>query len=131
MVVLVDEGKESQPSRRFRQAPPIPNNIRDNQASHSPRPHQQPMRFNGYDDESDAYPQSPRGASPYNNGPYSGGTNGNGVARATALDTLRQPRSRHRTQSPMMYDQRTMRSAASSVKDYANGPQASVESFAI
>jgi hypothetical protein len=126
MVVLVDE-KESQPSRRFRQAPPIPNNIRDNQNSHSIRSHQ-PMRFNGYDEESDAFAQSPRGTSPYSNGSH---TNGGGVARITALDALRQPRSPYRAQSPMTYDQRTMRSAASSVKDYAIGPQASVDSFAI
>jgi hypothetical protein len=125
MVVLVDEKESLHPNRRFRQAPPIPNNIRDNQMSQSPRSYQ-PTRYNGWDDDSSAF--SPRGGSPYANG-RNANSNGNGVARISALDALRQPQSPHRAQSP--YDQRVMRSAASSVKDYAMGPQASVDSFAI
>jgi hypothetical protein len=129
MVVLVDEKEHSQPSRRFRQAPPIPNNIRENQASPSLRSYQ-PARFNGYNDDSDAY--SARGGSPYASGRNTNGNGyGNGVPRMSALDALRQPQSPRRAQSPMVYDQRAVRSAASSVKDYGSGPQASVDSFAI
>jgi hypothetical protein len=120
MVVLVDEKEHSAPHRRFRQAPPIPNDIRGNNLTQSSRPYQTP-RFDDYGNDNSSYSQSSRGASPY--------ANGNGVSRH--LDALRNPSSPHRAQSPMSYDQRGLRSASSSVKDFVNGPQASVDSFRI
>ncbi|RYN66672.1 hypothetical protein AA0117_g11843 [Alternaria alternata] len=124
MVVLVDEKEHIAPHRRFRQAPPIPNDIRGNNLAQTSRPYQTP-RFDDFGNETSSYSQSSRGASPYTNG-YA---NGNGVSRH--LDALRNPSSPHRAQSPMSYDQRGLRSAGSSVKDYVNGPQASVDSFRI
>jgi hypothetical protein len=121
MVVLVDEKEHSAPHRRFRQAPPIPNDIRGNNLAQSPRSYHNP-RFDDYGNDNSSYSHSSRGgASPY--------TNGNGVSRH--LDALRNPSTPHRAQSPMSYDQRGLRSASSSVKDYVNGPQASVDSFRI
>ena len=107
MVVLVDEKEHIAPHRRFRQAPPIPNDIRGNNLAQTSRPYQTP-RFDDFGNETSSYSQSSRGASPYTNG-YA---NGNGVSRH--LDALR-----------------GLRSAGSSVKDYVNGPQASVDSFRI
>lgn len=124
MIVLVDEKEHITPHRRFRQAPPIPNDIRGNNLAQTSRPYQTP-RFDDFGNETSSYSQSSRGASPYANG-YA---NGNGVSRH--LDALRNPSSPHRAQSPMSYDQRGLRSAGSSVKDYVNGPQASVDSFRI
>jgi hypothetical protein len=119
MVVLVDEKEHSAPHRRFRQAPPIPNDIRGNNLAQPSRPYQTP-RFDEHSNDGSSYSPS-RGASPY--------ANGNGVSRH--FDALRNPSSPHRAQSPMSYEQRGIRSAASSVKDYVNGPQASVDSFRI
>ncbi|KAF1838574.1 hypothetical protein BDW02DRAFT_488716 [Decorospora gaudefroyi] len=121
MVVLVDEKEHAQPVRRFRQAPPIPNDIRDNR-SHTAWPYQatQPKDL---DTEDESY--SLRGSQSHTNG------HGNASGRVSALDALRQPASPRRAQSPMMYDQRHVRSGASSIRDYAIGPQGSVDSFAI
>lgn len=140
MVVLVDEKDHPHANRRFRQAPPIPNDIRGNSLATSPRPRNN-NRVSDYTDEN--RPHSSRGASPYSNGHshsngYSNGyshgngySNGNGVARVSAMDALRRPASPRTAQSPLNYDQRTMRSGSSSIKDYVNGPQASVDSFRI
>jgi len=121
---LLGQKEHIAPHRRFRQAPPIPNDIRGNNLAQTSRPYQTP-RFDDFGNETSSYSQSSRGASPYTNG-YA---NGNGVSRH--LDALRNPSSPHRAQSPMSYDQRGLRSAGSSVKDYVNGPQASVDSFRI
>lgn len=138
MVVLVDEKDHSQPNRRFRQAPPIPNDIRNNSIAASVRSHSNNTHYNDYSDEN-GYPS--RGASPYGNGHSNGNGNGhtnghingygNGVARASAMDSLRQPASPRRAQSPLAYEQRTMRSGPSSVKDFGNHYQGSVDSFRI
>jgi hypothetical protein len=119
MVVLVDEKEHSAQHRRFRQAPPIPNDIRGNNLAQNSRLYQTP-RFDEYGNDTSSYSPS-RGASPY--------ANGNGISRH--YDALRNPSTPIRAQSPMSYDQRGIRSAGSSVKDYVNGPQGSVESFRI
>ena len=127
MVVLVDEKEHSHPNRRFRQAPPIPNDIRGNSlAQQSPR--RQNGRLNDFD-ERDTY--SSRGPSPFMNMNGNGNSNGNGAARVSHLDALRNPSSPRRAQSPLTYEQRGAMSASSSIKDYMNGPQASVDSFRI
>ncbi|KAI4929356.1 uncharacterized protein J4E92_005020 [Alternaria infectoria] len=120
MVVLVDEKEHSAPHRRFRQAPPIPNDIRGNSLTGDRRPYQTP-RFDEYGNDTSSQRTPSRGASPY--------ANGNGVSRH--YDNLRNPSTPTRAQSPMTYDQRGIRSGASSVKDYVNGAQASVDSFRI
>ncbi|RMZ72194.1 Hisactophilin c49s mutant phototropin phy3 fusion [Pyrenophora seminiperda CCB06] len=123
MVVLVDEKEHLHANRRFRQAPPIPNDIRANSlAQHSPR--RQNGRPNEFD-ERDTY--SSRGPSPFMNFNGNGSTNGNGSGRVSHLDTLRNPSSPRRAQSPLVYAQRGLTSAHSSI----NGPQASVDSFRI
>jgi hypothetical protein len=126
MVVLVDEKEHSHPNRRFRQAPPIPSDIRGNSLATSLHPRTN-TRLSDYSDEN-AYPS--RGGSPLGNGRANGYSNGNGVARVSAMDDLRGPASPRRAQSPLTYDQRGMRSGASSVKGQING-QASVDSFRI
>ncbi|KAF1941260.1 hypothetical protein EJ02DRAFT_348222 [Clathrospora elynae] len=105
MVVIVDE-EQSQPSRRFRQAPPVSNDIRGKE----------------FEDQMD--PWSPRSSSlAY--------ANAHGGARHAALDTLRPPQSPCKSNSPMMHEQRALRSTASSIRDYASGYQGSTDSFAI
>ncbi|EDU50032.1 PAS-9 domain containing protein [Pyrenophora tritici-repentis] len=123
MVVLVDEKEHSHPNRRFRQAPPIPNDIRGNSlAQNSSR--RQNGRFNDFDDRDT---HSSRGGSPFMNGHG----HSNGAPRVSHLEALRNPSSPRRAQSPLAYEQRGLTSASSSVKDYFNGAQASVDSFRI
>ncbi|KAF1841649.1 uncharacterized protein K460DRAFT_170803 [Cucurbitaria berberidis CBS 394.84] len=109
MVVLVDE-KDAQPRRKFRTAPPVPIDIRRKQEQQNSRP------TSSGDDMDSLY--SAQIASQYPNGPGA-------TARNTAIDALRQPR------SPMMYDQRALRSESPNIKDYVNGREPSVDSFAI
>lgn len=120
MVVLVDEKDQAYSNRRFRQAPPIPSDIRSNSLAAYIQPRAN-TRLSDYSEEN-IYPS--RVGSPFGNG------RANGVARVSAMDNLRGPTSPHRAQSPLSYEQRAMRSGASSVKDYANGA-ASVDSFRI
>lgn len=108
MVVLVDEKDHSQPVRRFRQAPPVSNDIRSKRSQYN--------RFDGYDDDDDAFSMRGPGVTPY----------GTGIARNMTIESLRQPNSPR-----MMHDQRALRSASSSIKDYVNGREASTDSFAI
>ncbi|KAL6705869.1 hypothetical protein ACN47E_006329 [Coniothyrium glycines] len=126
MVVLVDEKEHAQPVRRFRQAPPIPNNIRA--TAQQPfegvtRPHTH-GRADGYEDEWDF--RFPRVASPL--AFHQGGAQ---QSRFMNGDPLRTPNSPRNGRSPMIYDQRAIRSANSSIKDYITGPQGSTDSFRI
>ena len=108
MVVLVDEKEHGQPLRRFRQAPPVSNDIRSKRSLNN--------RFDMFDDDSDMYPSRAPSATPYSTG----------TARNMTIESLRQPSSPR-----MMHDQRALRSANSSIKDYLTGRGASVDSFAI
>ena len=127
MVVLVDEKEHSHLNRRFRQAPPIPSDIRGNSlAQNSPR--RQNGRLSDFD-ERDTH--SSRGSSPFRNMNMNGNGGGNGAPRVSHLDALRNPSSPRRAQTPLSYEQRGITSASSSIKDYVNGPQASVDSFRI
>ncbi|KAJ4374217.1 hypothetical protein N0V83_002958 [Neocucurbitaria cava] len=146
MIVLVDEKEHAQPVRRFRQAPPVSNDIRAKYHDHPHNHHiypgqsqqqpqlnygsQRPSRRTSFDDDFDAPPYSPTThvSTQYTNG--NGNGNGNGPTRHLALDALRQPNGRAR--SPMINDQRAaIRSASASIKDYANSREPSVDSFAI
>ncbi|CAO2657285.1 Nn.00g034110.m01.CDS01 [Neocucurbitaria sp. VM-36] len=127
MIVLVDEKEHAQPVRRFRQAPPVSNDIRGKQQQMPwdlySRPNQNSSRRPSFDDDIDSTYSPTQASMPY--------PNSHGLARHMALDALRQPPGPGRARSPMMHDQRAMRSASSSIKDYVNGREASVDSFAI
>jgi hypothetical protein len=124
MVVLIDEDRHVAPSRRFRQAPPIANDVRSNQHGGGGR-----NRLDDYDDmdfngSNNSYPirtTSRQEAQAY----------GPGAARHIAVDALRQPGSPRVNGNGQMYDQRAMRSPSSSLRDYGNGHNGSVETFDI
>jgi hypothetical protein len=117
MVVLVDEDKHVAPIRRFRQAPPIANDIRSRKEG------ARGTLMDDFDDFShDSY--SPQTASIVN-----GQSHGPSAARHIAVDALRQPSS-PRTTGPM-YDQQTLRSASSSLGNYDIGRGGSVDTFHI
>jgi hypothetical protein len=119
MVVLIDEDRHG-PARRFRQAPPIANDVRSNHSggAGSGRSRQQ----DGYD-ELDFEVFSNQTASRNEIRAH-----GPGSAR---METLRQPAS-PRTPGGM-YEQRNLRSASSSIRDYAigQGHNGSTETFDI
>ncbi|EOA81653.1 uncharacterized protein SETTUDRAFT_98996 [Exserohilum turcica Et28A] len=134
MVVLVDEKDHVQASRRFRQAPPIPNDIRGHSLANSPFPRNNTRLSDYSEDNNSLYPS--RTASPYSNGQSNGNgngngySNGNGIARMSAMENLRRPVTPRRGQSPLTFDQRSPNSGKSSVKDIVNG-HTSVDSFRI
>ena len=118
MVVLVDEEKNGNPVRRFRQAPPVANDVRSRKGGSG-----RSTMLDDYDDfDRESY--TPRTASLVN-----GQAHGPGAARHIAVDALRQP-SGPRNASPM-YDQRALRSASSSIRDYGSGREGSVDTFHI
>lgn len=123
MVVLVDE-KDQQPNRRFRQAPPVPTNIRGDQQYFQPPSRQYTSRAENYDDDIDSYPQ--RNPRTMNNGymtPQQG--------RYMTVEAMRQPQSPRTLHNQSRNDQRAVRSNASSIKDYITNPSASTDSFRI
>ncbi|KAH9868457.1 hypothetical protein J1614_007529 [Plenodomus biglobosus] len=124
MVVLVDEKDQSQPVRRFRQAPPVSSDIRAKRL-------QGDNRFDGFDDDaerSDSF-SSHRAFGPAVFAPSA--PNGYNVARHANVDTLRQPSSPRYPPSSPGYERGAMRSASSSVKDYPIQRERSADSFAI
>jgi len=118
MVVLIDEDRHVAPSRRFRQAPPIANDVRGRKEGGR-------NRLDDYDDMD------------FEGGGYTIGTNsrmegqvhGPGAARHIAVDALRQPSSPRSMSN--MYEQRAIRSAGSSIRGYGVGSNGSVETFDI
>jgi len=117
MVVLVDEEKHAHPVRRFRQAPPVAHDVRSRKEGG-----RQTM-LDDYDDfDGESY--APTTASLVNGQSY-----GSGTARHAVVDTLRgssSPRS-----SGQMHEQRALRSASSSIRDYAIGGNGSTDTFHI
>jgi hypothetical protein len=122
MVVLIDEDRHSAPSRRFRQAPPIANDVRNNNRYNSPSTRN---RLDDYEELDFEGGHSTRSTSRAD-----GNLHGNVSARHMVVDNLRAPAS---PRSPThMYEQRTLRSASSSVRDYALGHHnGSTETFDI
>ncbi|KAH7073379.1 hypothetical protein FB567DRAFT_611632 [Paraphoma chrysanthemicola] len=117
MVVLVDEDKQSGPVRRFRQAPPVANDVR------SKKDGARGTLMDDFDDFS-YHSYTPRTSSLVN-----GHSNSPSAVRHIAVDALRQPSSpRH---APPMYDQRALRSGSSSLRNYDLGREGSVETFNI
>jgi hypothetical protein len=115
MVVLIDEDRYG-PSRRFRQAPPIANDLRGKNASGR-------NRLDDYDDlDFDGYGSRTASRNEVQ-------SHGPGSARHVAIDSHRQPSS-PRTPGPM-YEQRSMRSATSSIRDYGLGHNRSTDTFDI
>jgi len=113
MVVLVDEEKHSAPVRRFRQAPPVANDVRSRKVPLSP---------NYFDDfDGDAPSGPPRTSSLVNSQ--------NPAARHIAVDALRKGDASPRS----LGEQRvTLRSGSSSIRSYAtNGRDGSVDTFNI
>jgi hypothetical protein len=107
MVVLIDEDRHAAPSRRFRQAPPIANDVRNRKDSGR-------NRLDDYDDVDFDGGYSSRSGSRMDSHGHS-----NGSARHMVVDNLRAPNS---PRSPgHMYEQRALRSASSSIRDYALG----------
>ncbi|KAF2823354.1 hypothetical protein CC86DRAFT_298701 [Ophiobolus disseminans] len=104
MVVLVDEDKNGGPVRRFRQAPPVAHDVRSRKESG--REHML--------DDFDVFDGNwtPRTASLTNGQSY-----GAGSGRHVMVETLRGSSSPR--PQPGMYDQRALRSASSSIRDYA------------
>jgi hypothetical protein len=122
MVVLVDEERHTAPSRRFRQAPPIANDVRNRKETGR-------NRLDDYDDLDFDPGFSSRSASRMEGQIY----NANGAPRHAVVDSLRAPPS---PRSPVhTYEQRALRSANSSIRDYAlgryNGSHGSTETFDI
>ncbi|XPS71536.1 hypothetical protein M3J09_003718 [Ascochyta lentis] len=123
MIVIVDEEKHAQPNRRFRQAPPVANDVR--------RPYQSGQvhrdlnsRMNDVDltgDERDIYGNTNRLATPNHE------RNGAGGHRHMLLDAMRSPPSPRRSTN----EQRGIHSSASSLKDNRYGNGNSVDSFQI
>jgi hypothetical protein len=156
MIVLVDEEKHGAPARRFRQAPPVAQDVRGQYSSN-----QRPMRLDSYDvdlemhkangfgSQSSAYGSQSSGHAPQSNNyapqlnNYALQSNGNNVqsngynaqSNGYAHSTYdpRQQGSPRQPQTPriMVGDQRTLRSTNSSLKDYRNGYAASTDSFNI
>jgi hypothetical protein len=115
MVVLVDEEKHSNPVRRFRQAPPVANDLRRNGAGM--------VSENYFDDfDGDSSPATPRTASLVNSQ-----SRGPGAARHYTIDMRGSSSLRHL--GSMQQDQRTLRSASSSIRDYALKSKESVDTF--
>lgn len=87
--------------------------------------------FDGGDFDRDAY--TPRTVSMVNSDSYGavgyGNANGIGVARHLVVDNLRRPSSPRGNGG--MYEQRVVRSASSSIKDYALGGNGSTDTFNI
>jgi hypothetical protein len=107
MVVLIDEDRNG-PARRFRQAPPIANDVRSN---HSGGADSGRNRQDAYEELDFDTPSTSQTASRNEIRAH-----GPGAAR---METLRQPAS-PRSQGGM-YEQRNLRSATSSIRDYAIG----------
>ncbi|CBX94497.1 hypothetical protein IAQ61_009660 [Plenodomus lingam] len=124
MVVLVDEKDHSQPVRRFRQAPPVSNDIRAQRL-------QRDNRLDGFEDDaerSDSF-SSHCAFGPAVYGPTV--SNGHNVARHLNVDALRRPSSpRYAPQSPV-YERGSMKSASSSMKENVLQRERSADSFAI
>jgi hypothetical protein len=117
MVVIIDEERHQALSRRFRQAPPIANDVRSRKDMARPSR----SRLNDYDDDLDPYSRTASRMEGQMHSP--------GAARHIAVDALRQPSS-PRGATPT-YEQRGLRSAGSSVRDYVIGRESSVETFDI
>ncbi|KAF2031294.1 hypothetical protein EK21DRAFT_63599 [Setomelanomma holmii] len=118
MVVLVDEEKNGAPVRRFRQAPPVASDVR------SRKDNARGTLMDDFDDFPSQDSYSPRMTSVVN-----GQIHGPGTARHIAVDALRQPSS-PRTTGPI-YDQRAVRSASSSIRNYDSEREGSVDTFHI
>ncbi|KAF1934216.1 uncharacterized protein M421DRAFT_415262 [Didymella exigua CBS 183.55] len=140
MIIIVDEEKHTQPNRRFRQAPPVANDVR--------RPHYAGAggrNLNSRMDDLDQMGDDPRtvqhddyGYSPgrvtssyrERNGERNGGErNGTGAHRNMLLDAMRSPPSPRRS----VNEQRAMNnhSNANSLRGNQYGSGASVDSFQI
>ncbi|KAF3051631.1 hypothetical protein E8E11_008519 [Didymella keratinophila] len=139
MIVIIDEEKHSQPSRRFRQAPPVANDVR--RPHHGAGGRQLTERMDDLDLTGDApravqhddYGYSPsRVASPY--GDRNGDRNGDHRSGTRAhtnmlMDAMRSPPSPRRS----INEQRATynRSGANSLKGNQYGHGSSVDSFQI
>ena len=136
MIVIVDEEKHSQMNRRFRQAPPVANDVRrphhgaPSGANSNLQTRMDDLDFTG-DDRRDDYGQPSRVASPYGEriGERGAERNGMGAQRNIFLDAMRSPPSPRRS----MNEQRAVnnQSSKNSLKDNKYGHGNSVDSFQI
>jgi hypothetical protein len=114
MIVLIDEDRYG-PSRRFRQAPPIANDLRGRKDGGR-------NRLDDYDDlDFDGHGSRTALRNEVQ-------AHGPGSARHVTMDSHRQPSSPHNT-APT-YEQRSMRSATS-IRDYGLGHNRSTDTFDI
>jgi hypothetical protein len=127
MIVLVDEDKHGMASRRFRQAPPVANDVRSQRYPGGDPKQMRSGRLDGYDDMGPQTGYS-AGVSASQNGygSYGGGGGGGGGYDYRGAGSPRQP-----TSPRNMGEQRALRSAGSSLTDYRNGYAASNDSFNI
>ncbi|KAF2997359.1 hypothetical protein E8E13_003954 [Curvularia kusanoi] len=134
MIVLVDEEKHAQPNRRFRQAPPVANDVRKPlHTVPTGAPRDLTSRIDDLDLTND-YPREDYGntsrvVSP--NGDRYADRNGNGAAahRNMLREAMRSPSNPRQTANDPRVDQ--IRSRASSMKDNRYGRGGSVDSFNI
>jgi hypothetical protein len=132
MIVIVDEEKHAQPNRRFRQAPPVANDVRRPHhalSSDANRDLSSRMDDLGLTDDNPRYDygNTSRVASPY--GERNGERNGSGAHRHMLLDSMRSPPSPRRS----INEQRAAHahSGANSLRDNKYGHGNSVDSFHI
>jgi hypothetical protein len=122
MIVLVDEDKHGMAARRFRQAPPVANDVRSQRYPGGDPKQMRSGRLDGYDDLGSHNGYS-AGVSASQNG-Y--GSYGGGGYDYRGTGSPRQPASPRN-----IGEQRALRSAGSSLTDYRNGYAASTDSFNI
>lgn len=131
MIVIVDEEKHTQPNRRFRQAPPVANDVRRSYHAVPAGARDLSNRMDDLDmtgnNPRDDYGNASRVASP--NGDRYGERNGAGAHRNMLLDAMRSPSSPRRS----VNEQRVVRnhSYTNSLKDNQYGRGNSVDSFQI
>ena len=132
MIVIVDEDKHAQPNRRFRQAPPVANDVRKPHyalPTGANRDLSSRMDDLGLTDDTsrDDYGNTSRVASPY--GERNSERNGSGAYRHMLTDAMRSPPSPRRS----INEQRVAHahSSANSLRDNKYEHGNSVDSFHI
>jgi hypothetical protein len=131
MIVLVDDDKHGMAGRRFRQAPPVANDVRSQRYPGGDIKQMRSGRMDGYDDRGLQNGYSAN-VSASQHGYNGGGGGGGGAYDYHMAGSPRPPASPRQANSPRnMGEQRVLRSAGSSLIDYRNGYAASSDSFNI
>ena len=127
MIVLVDDDKHGMAARRFRQAPPVANDVRSQRYPGGDMKQMRSGRMDSYDDRG-----MQNGYNANVSASQSGYDYGGGAVDYHQAASPRQSASPRQPNSPRnMGDQRVLRSAGSSLIDYRNGYAASTDSFNI